>query len=147
MAGTPFPDVDHPPRTEEVLDAVGGLARCWQLLDDWIRETYGLVGEPAYAGRQSGWAVRYRRSGKTLVTLIPRDGGFHAQVVVGPSAWEAAAAATLSPGTRAAWNSARAYPDGRWLWLDIVDEEMVRDVETLIALKSRPPRRPVGAPR
>ncbi len=142
MAGIPFPDKDRPPQPEELLDVLAEAAPRWRSLDDWIEKTYGLVGERTYLGRDSGWGLRYRRSGKTLVTLIPRDGGFQALAVVGPSAWEAAGAAALSEETRAAWDAARPYPDGRWLWLEVSDDGVVKDVETLIALKSPPPKRP-----
>jgi hypothetical protein len=63
-------------------------------------------------------------------------------VVIGPTAWEAAAAADLSPTTKAAWESAHPYPDGRWLWLDVTDEGVAADVVMLVELKSPPPRPP-----
>jgi len=48
---------------------------------------------------------------------------------------------TASASTRAAWDAARPYPDGRWLWLDVVDDRVVTDIERLVALKSPPPKR------
>ena len=88
-----------------------------------------------------GWCLRYRRGGKALFTLIPCEAGFTALVVVGPHAWPDVATLGLSASTRAAWDAARPYPDGRWLWLDVVDDRVVTDIERLVALKSPPPKR------
>jgi hypothetical protein len=136
-----FSDKDRPPTQAELLDAVGAARHRWLRLDAWARDTFGVEGELLYFGRDSGWCVRYRRSGKALFTLIPRDGSFGALVVIGPSAWENAATVELSPATRAAWDAAHPYPDGRWLWLDVTTEQVAADVERLVALKSPPPKR------
>ena len=40
-----------------------------------------------------------------------------------------------------AFDGARAYPDGRWLWLPMEDDTMANDVRRLVAIKSPPPRR------
>jgi len=136
-----FPDKDRPPTQAELLDAVGAARPRWLQLDGWARDTYGVEGEPLYFGRDSGWCLRYRRSGKSLFTLIPRRDGMRALVVVGPSAWAGATGVDLSAATREAWDSAHPYPDGRWLWLDVTDDGVVADVERLVALKSLPPKR------
>jgi hypothetical protein len=141
-----FPDKDVPPSREELLSAVGAARGRWLRLDEWARETYGVEGEPLFFGRDSGWCLRYRRSGKALFTLTPRHGGFGALVVIGPRAWEDVATVELSPATRTAWNAAHPYPDGRWLWLDVTTEQVAADIERLVALKSPPPVRRRRAP-
>ncbi|MBI3750908.1 MAG: DUF3788 family protein [Chloroflexi bacterium] len=140
MSGVPFPDAGHAPAHDAFVEAVGPARDRWLRLEAWLRDTYGLDGEPIFFGRDSGWCVRYRRSGKALLTLIPRDDGFRTLAVVGPSAWQAAASAVLSSRTQAAWDGARPYPDGRWLWLDVDDDTTVDDIEELVALKSPPPK-------
>ena len=63
-------------------------------------------------------------------------------MVVGPTAWSAVAAADLSPAMRASWQAAKAYPDGKWILRYVIDAATVDDIEQLVAIKSRPPRRP-----
>jgi hypothetical protein len=137
----PFLDRTRAPSREQLASAVGAARERWERLDAWAADTYGVEGEAIYFGRDTGWSLRYRRGGRALFTLVPRPGAVAALVVVGPSAWERASAAQLSPRTRAAWDSAHPYPDGRWLWLDLDDDQVVADVEELIMLKSPPPRR------
>lgn len=115
----------------------------WSRLADWMRQRYGLAGEPLFTGADSGWALRFRRSGRSLLTLSPQSaGGFRALVVLGPSCWDAVPTMKLGAVLRAAWDNARAYPDGRWLFVPVEDDETVADIMRLVELKSPPPLHP-----
>ena len=136
-------DRDSVPSREAFAAACGRCRARWERLVGWLEATYGIAGEPLWSGRETGWSLRFRRSGKALLTLLPlAGGGLRAQVVVGPSAWAAVAGAELSPAIRAAWAAAHPYPDGRWLWPLVDSDAVADDIERLVALKSPPPRRP-----
>jgi hypothetical protein len=136
-------DRDVVPSAADFSNSSGAAIGRWDRLVQWLATTYGAVGEPLFSGAESGWTVRFRRSGRALLTLLPMaGGGFRALVVVGPSAWHAVAGAELSAPIRAAWEAAHPYPDGRWLWPIVDSDEVVDDIERLVALKSPPPRRP-----
>ena len=123
------------------LDAA--YAARWRRLAEWLTLTYGLDPEVLWSGADDGWVARYRRSGASLTTLMPQAAGtVRALVVVGPKAWPVVHELALSPGTRAAWDAAKPYPDGRWLWLSVDDDAVEADVRALVACKSPPPRRP-----
>ena len=135
-----------PPTTDQMANGIPDARRpLWLALTRWLQETYGLEGELTWNNEDEGWILRYRRSGRALTTLLPEASGeFGALAVVGPSILQAALAAPLSETTREALVSAKPYPDGRWLWLKVTGPRMVEDIETLIRLKSPPPRRPRG---
>jgi hypothetical protein len=136
-------DRDAVPSVEDFAAACGDGRGWFDRLVRWLETTYGAIGEPLYAGRDTGWTLRFRRSGRSLLTLTPLAGGeLRALVIVGPSAWEAVAGAELSEPIRAAWAAASPYPDGRWLWPIVDSEAVLEDIERLVALKSPPPRRP-----
>jgi hypothetical protein len=141
-----FLDGSRPPSTEELTAALGTAAARWTGLVEWLGATYGVEGEPLFFGRDSGWCLRFRRSGRALLTLLPHEGGFRVLVVVGPSVAAgveaAVAAGDLGRPIAEAFADATAYPDGRWLWLPVDDEAAVEDVRRLVALKSPPPKRP-----
>jgi hypothetical protein len=143
-----FLDTSRPPSRPELEAALGSGLAAWDRLTAWVEATYGIAGEPIHFGRESGWSLRFRRSGRALLTLTPMaDGTVRALVVVGPSAWAQMADVELSPEVRAAWEAATPYPDGRWLWLPLTDDAVSADVERLVALKSPPPRHPRPRPR
>lgn len=142
MATGVFLDSNGPPARADVVAALGDRLALWDRLTASMEAMYGLEGEPLFGGRDDGWVVRYRRSGRTLLVLMPKAGGFVAHVVIGPKVADGVAALSLEPATRATFDRAKAYPDGRWLWLDVTTEAEARDVERLMMLKSPPPRRP-----
>jgi hypothetical protein len=136
-----FLDPQRPPSRPELQAVLGPSVVAWDRLIGWVEATYGLTGEPIHFGRESGWSLRFRRSGRALLTLTPMaDGSVRALVVVGPTAWAQVGDIELSPVVRAAWEAAKPYPDGRWLWLPLTDDAVLADVERLVALKSPPPR-------
>jgi hypothetical protein len=137
-----------PPTAAEMAARIDEKRRpLWLSLTRWLRDTYGLDGELTWTDEDSGWVLRYRRNGRALTTLSPYEaGGFGALVVVGPSVVEAALAAPLSETTRETLAFAKPYADGRWLWLKVTEAVIVDDVETLVRLKSPPPRRPRSVP-
>ena len=134
---------DEAPPVDRMADRMTDESRSrWHGLTAWFRDAYGLEGEPAWEGEETGWVLRYRRSGRSLATLSPgADGGFGALVVIGPSRWDAVREATLSEPTREAFESATPYADGRWVWRRVHDAATADDIRTLVALKSPPPRR------
>jgi hypothetical protein len=137
-------DRDAVPSVEDFAAACGEQRGWFDRLVRWLETTYEAIGEPLYSGRESGWTLRFRRSGRALLTLMPlADGSLRVLVVVGPSAWAAVAGAgdALSEPIRAAWAAAHPYPDGRWLWPIVDSEAVLEDVQRLVALKSPPPRR------
>lgn len=143
MSDGAFLDPAHAPTRDELELALGPSIARWDRLSAFVTATYGVAGEPLFFGRDSGWSVRFRRGGKALLTLTPMaDGSLRALVVVGPSVWDRVEGASLSPAVHAAWEAARPYPDGRWLWLRLTDDATVDDVERLVTLKSAPPRQP-----
>ena len=142
-----FCDPASPPSGVELRTHLESAWPRWRGLEDWIGDRYGIRGEPLFTGRDSGWAVRFRRSGKALLTLSPQAaGGFRALVVIGPSAWSGVADLQLGPALREAWANARPYPDGRWLFVPVDDDRTVDDIQRLVELKSPPPRRPRPLP-
>ena len=137
-------DRDGRPDGNAMGDKLGERARSrWQAMAAWVRDTYGLEGEPFWDGHDAGWVLRYRRAGKSLITMAPSTGDdFDALVVVGPSTWAAITGMNLTDATLATFRNAHPYPGGRWLRLCVTDEASAADVRRLVTLKSPPPRRP-----
>jgi len=132
----------RPPTQPELAAALGAAASRWADITAWVVTTYGVSGEWDFSGKESGWAVRFRRSGRSLLSLFPRPGSVRALVVVGPAIYEEARTLGLAPATADALRDAQTYPDGRWLYVTADSEAVVADIRKLVALKSPPPRRP-----
>lgn len=138
MAPTVFMDREHQPTESEILAALGVAAPLWELLTTYVHEAYAI--EPTFypPSKNYGWDVKYRKGGKTLLSLTPDEGGFVALVVLGEKETEAARELELGPHVRGVFDDARQLRDGRWLFVRVESERDVEDLEALLAVKRRP---------
>jgi hypothetical protein len=138
MAPTAFMNRDHVPTESEIAEALGRSARLWARLTTYLADAYGI--EPTYVppSKSYGWDVKYRKGGRTLVSLTPDRGGFTALVVLGERESEAARALDLGDHVRGVFDSARQLRDGRWLFVPVESARDVEDVERLLAVKRKP---------
>jgi len=128
----------RPPTEEELGAALGRSQAAWRRLREFLADNYGLEGEWADYGRQSGWVLRYRKGGKALTTLSPYRGYFTVQIVLGQADYEAARREALGLSTREAIAAAHPYHDGRWLFIPIKKVKDLEDVYTLLRVKKKP---------
>ncbi|MGD0017921.1 MAG: DUF3788 family protein [Candidatus Limnocylindrales bacterium] len=101
-------------------------------------EAMGALGSWVWGGPRYGWEWKARRAGKPFITLSPHAGGFKAMVILGPAASIAAASLPLGPRVRATFESAREFPDGRWLFQEVESARDVADLAALLRLKLPP---------
>ena len=80
-----FVDKAHQPTSEEIRAAVSGALPLWDHLIQFISQTYGGAGDLKFYGKSYGWALRFQKSGKNLLSLYPGDGCFTAQIIIGPA--------------------------------------------------------------
>jgi len=137
MAISYFVDKSHPPLTEEVDKALGAARPLWTQIVEYIAANYSMTGDMTYGGKNFGWNLWYRKSGKSLASLYPQENAFIAQVVLGREQVEKALALTLGENVRRVLNETPSLHDGRWLFIKITSETDVTDVEQLILLKKR----------
>lgn len=138
MTPTVFMERDHQPTPEEIAEALGTSASLWGRLTAFVANAYGI--EPTFVppSRNYGWDVKYRKGGKTLVSLTPDEGGFTALVVLGEKEAEAARGLHLGAHVRRGFEEARQLRDGRWLFVPVESDRDVDDIEALLAVKRRP---------
>jgi hypothetical protein len=137
-----FTDKSHPPSAEELRDTIGAAFPCWERLVTFIQDTYQMPGELSFGGKNYGWNLWYRKSGKSLVSLFPQQNCVVAQVVLGKD--QVAKAMQLSLGEKVG-KRLRETPqlhDGKWLFIPVDSEQDAQDIEQLLLVKKRPLRKP-----
>jgi len=138
MTRTAFMDASHVPTEGEIARTLGRSAPLWKRLTTHVAESYGI--EPTFVppSRNYGWEAKYRKGGKTLLSLTPDEGGFTALVVLGERETAAARELDLGERARGVFDEARQLRDGRWLFVPVESERDVDDVGRLLAVKRRP---------
>jgi len=134
-------DGTHAPDEKEILDFIEarGATEAWKELTDFLRDNYDINPEMLF-DRKQGWDVRYRKSGKTLVTLTPEKGAVRILMVLGreESAKALSMQKDLSPKMFKLIENTKQLHDGRWLWIRMFEARDAEDLKRLLPLKRRP---------
>ena len=133
-----FTDRAHQPTVPEVLDALGPKQPLWDELAQFIADNYPIPGEWNFGGKNYGWNLWYRKSGKTLVTLYPQKGYFVAQIVLGKDQVEQALTLKLGKNVGTVLAETPQLHDGRWLFIKVKTKQDVTDIQQLLQVKRRP---------
>ncbi len=136
-------DKAEQPDEKDVADWIGSANwRRWTRILRFIEDNYPGVfpaDDWVYGGKKYGWGLRFKKS-KSFCTLIPERGRLAALIVFGGAEREKAETILprLSPDVRHKYAAATTYHDGKWLVLYLDNDELLDDVEKLLALKRRP---------
>jgi hypothetical protein len=115
----------------------------WSSLREHLATHYDHTPELDFGGKKYGWAIRYRKSRKTLITLFPERGGFTVLIVLGRQEAVKANAAPdeLSSNVREILESTKQLHDGRWLWIRPTCKADIESIKALLSAKRRPKQR------
>jgi len=136
---------ENRPTPAAIADYLGpDAAAAWDDITAFLAENYDFVPETVFGGQKYGWAIRYRRSGKSLCTLHPEKGAFTVLIVLGgkETEQELAVLSEFSPAVAETISGAHQYHDGRWLWLRVREKGETADIKRLLQLKKKPRPKP-----
>lgn len=142
MAIGVFVDKEHKPTAAEIAVTLGSKRPLWENLNGFIVDSYRLKNDFAFYGKNYGWASRYRKGGKALLSLYPGQDSFTAQIIIGQEQAEKALGLGLSKKVIKIIEDAHAYPEGRWLFIKVEAEQDLKDVKQLLTIKSQPAQKP-----
>ena len=142
MSTACFTDRSHQPSPEEIRLALGSRYPLWERLIRFIDTNYQIAGEFSFWGpAKNGWNLRFRRKGRALVALYPQKERIMAQLALGKAQAERALALELGQKLGRMLREAPQLHDGRWLFIPVLSEADVEDLEQLLLAKMRPSAR------
>lgn len=105
-----------------------------------INNTYNCKETIEYSGcsLEKGWNIKFKKSGKTLCTIYPREGYFTVMVVIGRK--EKESVEKILPECTAElqtiYNQTKEGNGQRWLMIDLEDhEDLYRDIFRFIKIR------------
>ncbi len=134
-------DKENKPSREKIQKTIGENAKsAWNDLQKFLNTNYDLTSEAVFYGLNYGWAVRYRKSGKTLCCLFPEEGAFSVLIVLGKKEVEKTMLVLDKFGnnTKEIISNTKQLHDGRWLWIRIIRINEINDIKSLIRIKRKP---------
>lgn len=105
-----------------------------------IKDTYKCNEKIEYSGcsLEKGWNIKFKKSGKTLCTIYPREGYFTVMVVVGRKEKESVEK-TLPECTSELQRIYKQTKEGngqRWLMIDLEDlDDLYKDIFRVINIR------------
>ncbi|MDR0310796.1 MAG: DUF3788 domain-containing protein [Acidobacteriota bacterium] len=115
----------------------------WNKVIDQIDRLYEMDKEWDKGGKQSKYVLRFRRGGKTLVSLFPKENAVGVMVVYGKDErikFESNRS-TFSDEVSDEYDKAHTYHDGKWIMFYLPGEKVLNDLPALLAIKRRPNRK------
>ncbi|MCL2032492.1 MAG: DUF3788 domain-containing protein [Methanomassiliicoccaceae archaeon] len=138
MSLSAFGDKAVKPDEDMVLTVLGERKNLWDRVMGHIASAYKDVsGEWKFYSKDAGWTLVVKSGKRTLVYLIPLEGSFKANFVLGEKAVCAAQGSDLPPHILKAISEARPYAEGRSFMTDVKDDEDRDAVMKLIGIKER----------
>lgn len=125
---------------EKITELLGNAKTAWDHYLAAIRNDYEM--DELWDGNE----LKFRRSGKTLVTLYIKEGFFTVLVIFGKAEREKFEAQrdTFPQPVQALYQNSRTFHDGKWMFLDTADDSLVPDLMRMLAIKRRPNRKTEG---
>ncbi len=141
-------DKANPPSDADMIQVVGQpIAGAWNELRNFLADTYAILPVLDSGGKKYGWNLQYRSGSRPLCEMYPEHGSFTALVILGKAELEQALGRleTFGPTVRRALVDTPRYHDGCWMYIRLTDsltcQQDVQDIERLILLKKKPPRK------
>ncbi len=138
-----IPNQDCEPTEKQMLNLLGRKATLWSDLREYLVNHYPeCVPVFSVEGKSRDYTIRYRKSGKTLVTLYPASKSLTVLVVLGKKevAKVEAFESKLSDKTRELFRKTNQLHDGRWLWINPTSKTDLESIKMLLNAKRRPKR-------
>jgi hypothetical protein len=130
-----FTDKAHAPTAEQISEAIGSRRAAWEEILQVIWEGYSHQKDWRFYGKNYGWALRFRKSGKALASLYPAEGGFTIQLILSQADVDKTRGLKLGKHVRHIIEQAHPFPEGRWVFIPVRSGQDLRDVRQLLALK------------
>jgi len=129
----------------QVKAMIGSACCAWEKLVAHIRFYYVMdelweEGNPAHKHYNN---LRFRRGGKTLVTLCIREGYFIVCIVLGKDERDKFDKQREMFGQIVCkeYDETHIYHDGKWLGFNVHDESLIDDMIRLLPIKRKPNRK------
>ena len=111
----------------------------WTEINEFLTTNYEVRPNISYSScsAQPGWNVKYRKSGRSLCTLYPMSGYFIALVVIGEKEMNETELLLpeLSDYTRKLFTDTVFSVGGKWLMINVTNQEILNDVKKLIQVR------------
>ncbi len=136
MAYGALTDKNLKPDDESVHNCLASAEVYWNSLVQNITDNYKAGGEWKYYGKNYGWALGFKKSGKALISLFPAKDYFTALIILNSKQAENSLKEGLNPNTLKLIEKTPRIYEGRWIFLPVKCEEDIADIRILLKIRT-----------
>lgn len=125
------------PSDDELAQVLGGAKAHWDGICHHLQAGLKLKGEFKFYGVNYGWALRFTKSGKSVIALYPAKESFVVQVILNRNQEEVALQSGIDATTAGIISRTESICEGKWIYLTVDNQTDLRNIETLVAVRIR----------
>ena len=134
-------DREHKPTEVQIKEFVS--TPLFDSLDAHLRQTYNVKPKVEYSscamdgGMWRGWNIKYKKSGKSLCTLYPKQGYLLLLMAINTRQMDEAELLipTCSEYVKELWEQSEVVHGAKYLGIEVRDDAVLRDVQLLIEIR------------
>jgi hypothetical protein len=126
-----FADKEIKPSDNDIDQCLGQVKPLWDNLTCFVTDKYNVQGEFKFYGKNLGWALRYKKSGRVLIALYPGDGEYTVQIILNEEQVKNALSTDISTETRKIIAESRKFREGKWVYVTVPTTRL-EDIKSLI---------------
>ena len=128
------------PNKEEIKKTIGERLSLWLEIHKYIDENYDFTQELIYFTKKYGWAIRYKRKGRTMSYFFPEKGAYSVLLILGKKESEEVILMKdkLNEQVKSIFDNTEQLHDGRWLWIKVLTKSDVDSLKVLLSAKQKP---------
>ncbi len=117
--------------------------KAFDALLDFLNDNYNFEQQIVFGGQKFGVMVRYRKNGKTLVSIFPEKNAFSVVLVYGKKEVITfdAHKEEFSSDMITIFDNTPQLHDGRWMLITLKDSTKLAELEKMIIIKKSVKRR------
>jgi len=132
------------PADEELYSIMGEEKfKIWSEVTGFIEMNYNIESMWDKGGKTGIYELKYRKGGKTLCALYPRELGMKILIIFGKVEREKFEGSrnAFSKYTNDLYENTQQYHDGKWMYLDCNSNLPIEDIKNLILIKKKTNRK------
>lgn len=131
-----FTDKAIQPTSDTLSKTLEELYTLWKsITDSCICLCPEAIGNWHYSGDKYGWSYRISDKKRVLIYLLPRAGFFKIAFVFGQKAMKEIEKSAINESIQNELRNAKVYSEGRGVRIDVKDNDILKDIQQLIAIK------------
>lgn len=132
-----FTDKSCKPSIDDMLEAVSASEVNLKALLGIIEANFKAKSEFKFYGRNYGWALNFRKSGKSLISIYPGNNMFTVQIILDRLQAENAISSDMSESIKGIISNTEEICEGKWIYIKVAPTNEIKDIETLLNIRMK----------